>query len=89
MVFLNRKDLEDVFLLIVKMDRGLRNHLPIVRRHFRSAANLCKLFIERDIDIYYSGILIARKKKNSSKIVMDHEYKAQNQDKPFVFEVNA
>lgn len=82
------KDLEGVFLVLVKADREHRQHLPLVRRYFRSVANLCRMMPEREIEIFFSGIYVASKRKNEKRIVTDREYRSANPDENFIFELN-
>lgn len=88
MVKLTEKDLEKVYLLIVRPDKEHRATLPIVRRHWNSVQNQCRFFVDRNIDIFYSGVFIARKRKNEAKIVMDREYQRYKKDDQHVFGVS-
>lgn len=81
------KDLEDVFLLIIRPDKEHRKTLPIVRRHFKSVSNVCKILMDRSIDIYLSGVLVAHKKRNERKIIMTREYREIYKDQPLTFQV--
>lgn len=69
---IDQEDLHEVFLLIIR--HAKRKHLPYVRRHYKSVANLCKANAAFHIDVYYSGVFIATKKKDSTKLVMNREY---------------
>lgn len=88
MKYLDRKDLEGVFLIIVRKGKGERAHLPFIRRHFRSVQNICRNFDYREIDIYYSAIWVAHKKPGSKKIVMSEDFAKSSGGQQF-FEVHA
>lgn len=71
---ITEEDLANVFLLIFKADKKGRDHLPFIRRHFKSVLNLCAKFEDKNCEIFFSGIFVAKKMSGSKKIIMSREY---------------
>lgn len=74
MKYLDKKDLEGVFLVILRMGKSDKAHLPFIRRHFRSVQNLCAKHKERQIDIYFSAVFVATKAAHAKRLSMNEDF---------------
>lgn len=70
---LNHKDLKDTFIAIVHQGKG-RPMLPVIRRYFRSIKNQCLLHVDRHVEIYFEGVLLATKKPHAKRLEYDREF---------------